>query len=72
MDYKLTSYEKARVIGTRATLISMGSQPMINMSLIKTSDPIKIAEEELNQGLLPMIITRTFPDGTKREIKLSE
>ena len=69
---KITRFEKARVIGVRANLISMGSKPMIDMKQFTNSDPIQIALEEFRQKKLPMIITREFPDGDKKEIFLSE
>ena len=69
---RITKFEKARVIGTRANLIAMGSKPMIDMTQFICSDPIKIALEELRQKKLPMIITREFPDGETKEIKLFE
>ena len=68
----ITRFEKARVIGVRANLIAMGSKPMIDMTQFTNSDPIKIALEELRQKKLPMIITREFPDGEKKEISLFE
>ena len=45
---------------------------MIDMTQFTNSDPIKIALEELRQKKLPMIITREFPDGEKKEISLFE
>jgi DNA-directed RNA polymerase subunit K/omega len=69
-SYTLTRFEKARIIGERARLISMGNPIMIDMNIFKSSDPIEIATEELNQHKLPLIIIRTFPNGEKQEIKL--
>jgi DNA-directed RNA polymerase subunit K/omega len=69
-SYTLTRFEKARIIGERARLISMGNPIMIDTKIFKSSDPIEIATEELNQHKLPLIIIRTFPSGEKQEIKL--
>ena len=69
-SYTLTRFEKARIIGERSRLISMGNPIMIDMNIFKSSDPIEIALEELNQLKLPLIIIRTFPSGEKQEIKL--
>jgi DNA-directed RNA polymerase subunit K/omega len=71
MDTKrITKFEKARIIGTRANLISMGSKPLIDMSKFNSDDPIKIAMEELRQNKLPMIIIREFPNGDKEKLSL--
>ncbi len=60
---RLTKYERSKILGARAIQISMGSPLMIN-DLHGETDPIKIAELELRQRKIPMIIKRTLPDGT--------
>ena len=59
---KLTRFEKARIIGARALQIAMGAPILINPSKASIG-PIDIAIEELKQGMLPITIRRTLPDG---------
>ncbi len=53
----LTKYERARIIGARAMQIALGAPPLIDVPKGLT-DPIKIAELELEAGVLPMKIRR--------------
>ena len=68
--YKLTRYEKARIIGTRALQISDGAPIMVEIGDL--TDPILIAEKELLEHKLPIIMRRKFPDLTVLDIKVSE
>ena len=52
----LTRFEKARLLGARAIQISMGAKPKVEIK--GSSDPIDIALEELNQGVLPLDVIR--------------
>lgn len=57
----LTKYEKARIIGVRASQLERGAP-----SLVDTTGMIsvaKIAEKELAQGLMPLTINRPYPNG---------
>jgi len=65
----LTRYEKSRIIGARALQISMGAPILINIQG-KKIDPIKIAEEELEAGILPIMIRRTLPSGESQNIPI--
>jgi len=58
---KLTRYEKARIIGARALQISMGGPPLIRVSRAM-KDPIHIAIEELEKGVVPMTVKRSMPE----------
>lgn len=62
-DY--TKYEKARMIGSRALQISMGAPFLVKFGkedLKRVSyNPIEIAKEEFNQGVLPITIKRPLP-----------
>jgi DNA-directed RNA polymerase subunit K/omega len=66
MEYNISKYEKARIIGTRATHISNGAKPKTDIG--KLIDPVKIAEKEFNEGTIPIDLIRNFPNGTKVEI----
>ncbi len=67
----LTRFERARVIGTRATQLSHGAPPQINVpdGLI---DSMKIAEIELENRQIPFIIRRPLPDGTSEYWPVNE
>jgi len=67
---RLTRFEKARIVGARALQIAMGAPILIKPSKAP-SNPIDIALEELERGVLPMTIRRTLPDGvTYQDIPL--
>ncbi len=66
---KLTRFEKARVVGARALQISMGAPVLIDMKDLSKS-AIEIALMELKEGVLPMSIRRTLPDGESQNIPL--
>lgn len=66
---KLTKYERARVIGLRATQLSKGAIPMVDTTGL--NDVVKIAEKELRENKIPLIIRRPHTDGTYEDVKVS-
>jgi len=67
---RLTRFEKARIVGARALQIAMGAPILIELSKAP-ANPIDIALEELEKGVLPITIRRTLPDGiTYQDIPL--
>lgn len=58
---KITKYEKALLIGKRAKQIEEGSNP--NVKVLAGQSAIEIAEEELRQRVLPLIIKRPLGNG---------
>jgi len=66
---KLTRFEKARIVGSRALQIAMGA-PILVAPSKGLSNPIDIALQELEVGILPITIRRTLPDGTYQDIPL--
>ena len=66
---KITRFEKARIVGARSLQISMGAPILIEVDDTLTS-PIDIALKELGDGILPMTVRRTLPDGTFQDIPL--
>jgi DNA-directed RNA polymerase subunit K len=60
---RLTRFEIARVVGVRATQLSMGAPPLIDLTDLKVYDPVYIAIVELINGLLPMSIARPSESG---------
>jgi len=68
-----TKYETARILGARALQIAMNAPLLIkiekeDLEKIKY-DSIKIAEIELESGILPISITRPFPEKKEKELK---
>jgi len=59
----ITKYEKARVIGLRATQISNSCEPFVDIPEELKTNEIAIAELELEQNKIPFIIKRTFANG---------
>ena len=67
-----TKYERARILGARALQISMDAPVLLKMSEEELEslnfDSLKIAQKELDEGVLPISIHRPLPK--KRESKL--
>lgn len=61
----LYKYEYPRIISARATAIQNGAPPLIHLIDPVTGrqlrDPVEIAEEELKQGKLPLMVDRPLP-----------
>ena len=66
-EYILTKYERARILGARSLQLSNGAQPMVKVEGI--SDVVAIAEKELREYKLPIIIRRKLPDGSYIDIR---
>ncbi|MBI2126333.1 MAG: DNA-directed RNA polymerase subunit K [Thaumarchaeota archaeon] len=66
---KLTRFEKARIIGTRALQLSYGAPPFVPLPNT-VRDPITIASMELESGALPISIRRLLPDGRHQNIAI--
>ena len=66
-EMKLTYYEKARIIGTRATQLNNNALPRIDIGDVV--EPMEIAKMEYQAGLLAnepaLYIIRTLPNGQK-------
>jgi len=67
---KRTKYERARIVGARALQLSMGAPILISVPK-NIRDFIDIALMEWEEGVLPITIRRTLPDGTYQDIPLS-
>jgi DNA-directed RNA polymerase subunit K len=50
-----TRYERARIVGARALQIFMGAPVFVNTESI---DPLEIALEEMNLGVIPITVKR--------------
>lgn len=72
-ELKLTKYERARIIGARALQIAMNAPVLVKISEKKLEeinyDALKIAEIELDSGILPISIKRPMPKKKEEELK---
>lgn len=66
----LTKYERARVLGTRALQISHNAPVLVDLD--GETDPLKIAEKELRERKIPIIIRRYLPDGSHEDWAVDE
>ena len=66
----LTKYEKTRLLGTRALMISMNGETTIDPK--GETDPLKIANMELEQRKIPLIIRRYLPSGDFEDFSMEE
>ncbi|MEM4330530.1 MAG: DNA-directed RNA polymerase subunit K [Candidatus Pacearchaeota archaeon] len=73
MENKFTKYERARIIGARALQISMDAPVLIKLTKEELEemnyDPLKIAEKELDSGVLPISVDRPLPIKAEAQIK---
>lgn len=68
MDNTLTPFEITRLIGDRAKQLSHGAEPTVKFSGV--FNPLKIAEQELREGTIPLCVERTLPNGDKVRIRI--
>ena len=68
--FYLTKFEKIRVLGTRATQISNGAPSTVDVRGLLTA--IDIAKRELQEGKIPLVVQRTYPNGKIVEIPVSK
>jgi len=64
-DITFSKYERARILGARALQISMDAPVLLKLSEEELSninfDPLRIAERELDSGVLPITIIKPMP-----------
>lgn len=74
MEKKLTKYERARMIGSRALQISMGAPFLVKLSedeLEKIGyNPIEIAKLEMEKDVLPIAVVRPLPK--RKQVEAAE
>lgn len=69
----LTKYEKAKILGLRAQMLSNGSIPMIETKyLINITKTLDIAEMELKEKKIPLFIRRYLPNKEYEDWRLDE
>jgi DNA-directed RNA polymerases I, II, and III subunit RPABC2 len=66
----LTKYERARIIGYRAEQIASGTVPCVDISNL--TNAVEIANKELTERKLPLVIKRTLPNNDSEYWKLEE
>lgn len=62
---RLTRYEYTLLVAARALALSSGAIPLIPYRELNIYDPREIAERELLERVIPLLVQRTLPDGTK-------
>ncbi|KAJ3344228.1 DNA-directed RNA polymerases I II and III subunit RPABC2 [Gonapodya sp. JEL0774] len=66
----LTKYERARLLGTRALQISMNAPVMVDLE--GETDPLDIAQKELQAKKIPLLVRRYLPDGSWEDWSVEE
>lgn len=66
----LTKYERARLLGTRALQLSMNAP--VAVAVEGETDPLTIAQKELRERRIPLIIRRVLPDNTYEDWRIDE
>jgi len=73
IEGKFSKYEVARILGARALQIAMNAPLLIKISdedLEKIKfDALKIAEVELESGILPISVKKPFPKKKEEQLK---
>lgn len=72
MEQEFTKYEIARIIGARALQIAMDAPLLLKIPKEKLKeiryDPLRIAQMELEEEVLPIAISRPSPKKTKERL----
>ncbi len=58
MNREYTRFEKARIIGARSIQISMGAPTMLKRESEGPIDPVDVAIEEFEEGVIPITVIR--------------
>ena len=66
----LTKYERVRLLGDRSKQLSLGAPPMIKNA--ENLTPREIAELEIINKIIPIIIRRPMPNGLEEEWHITE
>ncbi len=70
---EFSKYERARIIGARGLQISMDAPLLIKMGENDLDsinyDPLRIAEKELDSGVLPISVNRPMPERRESDIE---
>lgn len=70
---EFSKYERARILGARGLQIAMDAPLILKMNNEEMTnlnfDPLKLAEAELNSGVLPISVKRPMPEKHERKLK---
>jgi len=69
-EQTLTKFEKARVLGQRAMQLSHGAPPRVDITGMTSA--LAIAEKELKENKIPIIVRRPYPNGETRDFPVSK
>jgi len=73
LEKQFTKYEVARILGARALQLSMDAPVLLKIDKEKLEDinydVLRIAELELEAGILPITVKRPFPKKKEEKIK---
>ena len=70
---EFSKYERARIIGARGLQISMDAPLLVEMDEEELNnvnyDPLRIAEKELDSGVLPISVSKPMPQKKEEDIE---
>ena len=66
----ITKFEMTKLLGIRAEQLSKGAIPKVDTTGLV--DPLKIAFKEIEEGVIPLKIKRTLPNGRVFEISIKK
>jgi|TARA_B100001971_G_scaffold34843_1_gene29804 DNA-directed RNA polymerase subunit K/omega len=70
---EFSKYERARVIGARGLQISMDAPLLKDIKKVELEginyDPLKIAEVELDSGVLPISVNKPMPERKEEDLE---
>lgn len=66
----MTKYERARILGTRALQIAMNAPVLVDIE--GETDPLQIAQKELSEKKIPLIVRRYLPDNSYEDWAVDE
>ena len=72
-EKEFSKYERARIIGARGLQISMDAPLLMDMKKEELDavnyDPLRIAEKELDSGVLPISVNKPMPQRKEEDIE---
>jgi len=69
---RMTRFEYTMLVAARALQISAGMPPLIDYKKEGLIEPLDIAERELIERVIPLVVQRTLPDGSKEIWKVKD
>lgn len=61
---KYSKFERARIIGARALQLAYGAPPLVKVPE-GVSDPLKLAEVEFEEEVIPIVVVRAASKSSK-------